>query len=162
MQNALYSPFASRLNPKDVDQCGATHSFIWWARWAESGGLTRCELKWPSFGCLNSIQVWTGRWGPFHFIVLTWLTDKWNNFGWILFITKLDWLEILVVSEIQPYWSAVLFGGVIDFQVDGARHFSKVLTRWSKHSLHRHIPVPAIFLAANVALMVWSNHDENN
>jgi len=109
MQNALYSPFASRLNPKDVDQCGATHSFIWWARWAESGGLTRCELKWPSFGCLNSIQVWTGRWGPFHFIVLTWLTDKWNNFGWILFITKLDWLEILVVSEIQPYWSAKSF-----------------------------------------------------
>jgi hypothetical protein len=30
MQNALYSPFVSRLNPKDVGLVRATHPFIRW------------------------------------------------------------------------------------------------------------------------------------
>ena len=68
MRNALYSPFADTFEPKkDVDllSVGPPISFIWWARWAESGGLARCELKWPSFGCL---KLWMGRWGvSFHF-----------------------------------------------------------------------------------------------
>jgi hypothetical protein len=55
MRNTLYSPFVSCLNPKRRWLVWATHPFIWWERWVESGGLTQCELKWPSFGCLNFV-----------------------------------------------------------------------------------------------------------
>lgn len=57
----------------------------------------------------------------------------------------------------------LVFSGVIDLQVDGARHF--LLT--SAHEKEQAIPCIVIFLylplflATNVALMVWSNHDEN-
>jgi hypothetical protein len=39
---------------KDVDLARGHQG----ARWAESGGLTRCELKWPSFGCLKREREW--------------------------------------------------------------------------------------------------------
>jgi len=72
------------------------------------------------------------------------------------------------VSVIQPY-EALSIGGVIDFQVDGARHLTPLtLVSWqecsreqariyfaSSYSCTCHI------LAAIVALMVWLNHDEN-
>jgi hypothetical protein len=71
------------------------------------------------------------------------------------------------VSVIQPY-EALSIGGVIDFQVDGARHLTPLtLVGWqsahenkqgflaSSYSCTCHI------LAAIVALMVWLNHDEN-
>ena len=74
MQNALYSPFVSRLNPKRRWLAWATHSFLWWVRWAESGGLTRCELKWPSFGCLKCERVDGSSIISFHFIA-DWLTE---------------------------------------------------------------------------------------
>ena len=53
------------------------------------------------------------------------------------------------------------FDGVTYFQVDGARHFTsahkmKQVFLASSYSCTCHI------LATNVALMGWSNHDENN
>jgi hypothetical protein len=69
---------------KDVWLVWATHSFVWWVRWAESGGLTWCELKWPSFGCL---KLWTSRWVPsFHIIIADWLTKQIKWKFWLLFL----------------------------------------------------------------------------
>jgi len=39
MRNALYSPFVSRLNPKDVGLVWATHPFIWWGSAERKAGV---------------------------------------------------------------------------------------------------------------------------
>jgi hypothetical protein len=73
MQNALYSPFCFHVwthktlilawatTPIHLGRCAERKAGVW----------TRCELKWPSFGCL---KPWTSRIGgvPFHFMNLTW------------------------------------------------------------------------------------------
>ena len=62
--------------------------------------------------------------------------------------------------EFNPI-EALGISGVIDFQVDGARHLLLVvLTRRSKDScivIFLYLPYSCYY----VALMVWSNHDEN-
>jgi predicted transcriptional regulator len=66
----------------------------------------------------------------------------------------------LAVSGISTLLKRLVPRGVIDFQVAGARHFTsahemKQALLASSYSCTCHI------LATNVALMVWSNHDEN-
>jgi hypothetical protein len=53
--------------------------------------------------------------------------------------------KFVVVSGIQPYWSAKFLVALFTFRLT-EQGTLLVLTRWSKVSLHRHIPVPAIFL----------------
>lgn len=105
MQNALYSPFVSRLNPKDVGLVWATHPFIWWERWAESGGLTRCELKRPSFGCLNLMCVKRVD-GSIFISLLTWPTYRQNKLASsVCTIIFFFFLYILVNRSLRKFGS---------------------------------------------------------
>ena len=66
------------------------------------------------------------------------------------------------MSGFQPI-EALSLSGVIDFRLtEQGIHKKECSREKARDSLHRHIPVPAIFFFATyVALMVWSNHDEN-
>lgn len=180
MQNALYSPFVSRLNPKDVGLVWATHQYLVGALSGKRGFDTmRVEMTFLWMSEFNMCERVDGVRSIFiSLLTFDRLADKIKlassvrtiiiNFSFFFFLSFFlynlllvnDW-ESLVVSGIQPYWSAKAF--LWRYWLSGWRSkaLSLVLTRWSKHSLHRHIPVPAIILAANVALMVWSNHDED-
>ena len=73
----------------------------------------------------------------------------------------MDWLIYLVVSGIQPYWSAKFLVALLTFRLTeqgtfNSAHEKKQALLASSYSSTSHN------FAANVALMVWSNHDEDN
>lgn len=71
-------PLCFTFEPKRRWLVWAVHSFIWRVRWAGSGGLTQCELKWPSFGCLIFKCEWVDgcNFIPFHCWLMIDLADK--------------------------------------------------------------------------------------
>ena len=133
MQNALYSPFVSRLNPKRR-WFSVGHPFIHLVG-ALSGkrgfDMMRVEM---TFLWMSEFKCERVEWGPFNCPLLTGPTLQITKSAGFISLNKLISLSILsyiytinewkpLVSGIQPYWSAKFFGGVIYFQVDGARHF---------------------------------------
>ena len=144
MRNALYSPFVSRLNPKRRWLVWATY-LIWWVRWAESGGFDTVRVE-TTFLWMSETERVDGVHFFSFFHCLTdpnRLADEYKKTFEVGFGL---WKFGIVVSAFQPYWSAKSLMALLTFRLT-EQGTLLVLTRLSKeYTLHRHIPVPAIFL----------------
>jgi hypothetical protein len=88
--------------------------------------------------------------------------DEWNFQLEIIYI-RLVKKEKPSVRNSTPIEALSFLMALLTFRLTEQGTLTLVSSAHEKKQafLHRHIPVPAIFLATNVALMVWSNHDEN-
>jgi hypothetical protein len=156
MQNALYSPFVSRLNPKRRWISVGHPSIHLMGALSGKRGLDMMRVE-MTFLWMSEFNMCERVDGSIFISLLTWPTYRQNKLAsvrtiiFFFFIYNLFYYlwtieKVLVVSGIQPYWSAKAFWWRYWLSGWRSKALSLVLTRWSKHSLHRHIPVPAIFL----------------